>query len=99
MALGLLIFVVAFAALCVWLGVRIINRRKDSDTELLVNVCGAVLLLLVVFVPSIGLYLLLEWVVRPKSVSGRLQETSERRLKGGAAKAAPLPAPAKPSGR
>jgi hypothetical protein len=86
MTVALLIFGIAFAAFCVWLTVRIINRRENSDNEFLVTVCVAALLLfLVVGVPSIGLYWAFNLATRPKS--------------GAAKMAVPPPAPVRPAGR
>jgi len=73
----------AFCAFCIWLMVRIVNRRKDSDNEFLAVVCIAVLLLLLVIVPPIGLYVSYQSATRPK----------------GAAKTLAAPPPARPPGR
>jgi hypothetical protein len=84
MTLILTTLAVAFAAFCVWLTVRIVNRRENSDHQFLATVCVAVLLLLLVIAPSIGLYSLLRLAILPKS---------------GAAKTMPVPPPVQPSGR
>ena len=76
---------IAFAAFCIWVLMRIINRRENSDNELLVVACIAVLLLLVVIAPPIGLYLAYQSATRPKGVAKTM--------------AAPPPPPVRPSGR
>ena len=86
MAIALSTIGVAFAAFGVWLTVRIVNRREDSDNQFLATVCVAVLLLfLVVGVPSIGLYWAFNLATCPKS--------------GAAKMAVPPPAPVRPAGR
>jgi hypothetical protein len=42
MAVPLAIFGVAFAAFCVWVGVRVINRRERSSTLRFLSLAGAV---------------------------------------------------------
>jgi len=84
MAIVLVALSVAFSAFCIWVLIQIINRRENSDNEFLAIVCIAVLLLLVIIAPSIGLYLLYRLAILPNS--------------GAAPKMAPPP-PVQPSGR
>jgi Kef-type K+ transport system membrane component KefB len=84
MALVLSIIGIAFAAFCVWVLIRVINRRDNSDNEFLAIICIAVLLLLMVIAPSIGLYWAFSRATRPKS---------------GVAKKMAVPPPVPPPGR
>ena len=82
MAIALSIVALAFAAFCVWLTARIVNRRENSDDEFLVAACFAAVVLLLVVVSSISLYFVLQQAIRPKP---------------GTAKTKPIPPPVRSS--
>ena len=65
MALALLIFGVAFAAFCVWLTVRIINRREQWAKWTLAAVVGVPMLYVASFGPAC-------WVVSHTNGNGKV---------------------------